>query len=179
MKFEWRMKSHVCLKTYKVSTRYSPSSRIYAILKARSSIVRSVGSLSWCAAAATKLSYPTIDLGACWTRHFEWGEEGFRSPSPFSLFTHEYRSGSRIAAAAAATSTIGTHLHHGARLEIIVSCNARTTSEPPHFQARLLRIRRASSIRVVDNVANVGKKNRYRGIIKTYDCDLSLPQVSY
>ncbi|KYN34341.1 hypothetical protein ALC56_11448, partial [Trachymyrmex septentrionalis] len=48
----------------KASTRYSPPSRIYAILKARSSIVRSVGSLSWCAAAATKLSYPTIDLGA-------------------------------------------------------------------------------------------------------------------
>lgn len=104
-KYEIRMEDEEpCMpQTYKVSTRYSPSSRIYAILKARSSIVRSVGSLSWCAAAATKLSYPTIDLGACWTRHFEWGEEGFRSPSPFSLFTHEYRSGSRIAAAAAAT----------------------------------------------------------------------------
>lgn len=45
--------------------------RIYAILKARSSIV-----LSEVCRGAPQLprnSYPTIDLGACWTRHFEGG----------------------------------------------------------------------------------------------------------
>lgn len=128
------------------------ASRIHAILKARSSIVRSVGSLSWCAAAATKLSYPTIDLGACWTRHFERGRRaggGGEVSFPvaiFSLYARISVSVTNTAAAAVAAErrrrSARTYLM--ARPEIIVPCNARTTSEPPYFpSAHHLRIRRA------------------------------------